>query len=143
MKKYTLTLWMLTILCWGVSPILEKLGLKKIDPLIALFIRTFTALLSISFFLLFTGTYQQLKEVSLKAFFIIGISGILAGFLGMYFYFSLLKIHPASQIAPLTATYPLIASVLAILFLNEPISLEKLLGTFLIVLGLYFLLKNS
>ncbi|MFN3568106.1 MAG: EamA family transporter [Caldimicrobium sp.] len=142
MEKNTLILWLLTILCWGFSPILEKLGLKKVDPLIALFIRTFTALLSISFFLLFTGTYQQIKDISFKAFFIIGLSGILAGFLGMYFYFSLLKLHPASQIVPLTATYPLIASILAIMFLKEPVTLSKLLGIFLIVLGIYLLLKN-
>ncbi|MFN3505625.1 MAG: EamA family transporter [Caldimicrobium sp.] len=142
MDKNSLILWFLTLFCWGVSPILEKLGLKKVDPLIALFIRTLFALIGISFFLLFTGTYQQVKDVSFKAFLIVGLSGILAGFLGMYFYFSLLKIHPASQIIPLTATYPLIASILAIIFLKEPLTLSKLFGTFLIVLGIYLLFKN-
>lgn len=142
MDQKTLILWLFTLLCWGISPVLEKIGLKKVDPLIALFVRTFFALIGISFFILFFASYQQFKDLSFKSLFILGLSGITAGFLGMYFYFSLLKMHPASQIVPLTATYPLVASLLAIFLLKEPLTLSKLLGTFLIVLGIYLLFKN-
>lgn len=142
MDQKTLILWLFTLLCWGISPVLEKIGLKKVDPLVALFVRTFFALIGISFFILFFASYQQFKDLSFKSLFILGLSGITAGFLGMYFYFSLLKMHPASQIVPLTATYPLVASLLAIFLLKEPLTLSKLLGTFLIVLGIYLLFKN-
>lgn len=137
-----LFLWLLTILCWGISPILEKIGLKEVNPLLGLFIRTFFALLSITLALLFSETYEQIKTLSFKSFAILGLSGILAGFLGMYFYFSILKLGYASQIVPLTATYPLIASLLAVFLLKEPFSLSKLFGTFFIVMGIYLLFKN-
>lgn len=143
MDEKTLILWLLTLLCWGISPVLEKIGLKKTDPLIALFVRTLFAFFSISLFIIFTSSYQQIRDLTLKSFLILGLTGITAGFLGMYFYFSLLKMHHASQIVPLTATYPLVASLLAILFLKEPLSLQKIIGTFFIVLGIYLLFRTS
>lgn len=142
MDQKSFILWLLTLLCWGISPVLEKIGLKKVDPLIALFTRTLFAFFGISLYLLFSFSPLQFKDLSIKSFFILGLSGITAGFLGMYFYFSLLKLYPASQIVPLTATYPLVASLLSIILLKEPITLSKLIGTFLIVLGIYFLFKN-
>lgn len=143
MDQKTLLLWLATLLCWGVSPVLEKLGLRRVDPIVGLFTRTFAAFLGISFVVFFTSGYEKLKILTLKDFFYLALSGLMSGFLGMYFYFSLLKGHQASQIVPLTATYPLVASVLAILILKESLTLNKLLGTFLIVIGIYLLFKNN
>lgn len=143
MDQKTLILWLATLLFWGLSPVLEKLGLRRVDPLIGLFIRTLAAFLGITFVLFLTSEYEKLKVLTLRDFLYLAISGLMAGFLGMYFYFSLLKSHQASQIVPLTATYPLVASLLAILILKESLTLNKLLGTFLIVIGIYLLFKNN
>lgn len=143
MDQKTLILWLATLLFWGFSPVLEKLGLRRVDPLIGLFIRTLAAFLGITFVLFLTSEYEKLKVLTLRDFLYLAISGLMAGFLGMYFYFSLLKSHQASQIVPLTATYPLVASLLAILILKESLTLNKLLGTFLIVIGIYLLFKNN
>ncbi len=142
MDHKTLILWLLTLFFWGISPTLEKVGLRKVDPLFGLWIRTVSALLGITLAVIFTTSSQPLKFPEKRDLFFLGLSGITGGFLGMYFYFSLLKIHEASQIVPLTATYPLIATFLAILILKEPLTLNKILGTFLIALGIYLLFKK-
>jgi len=143
MDQKTFILWLITLFCWGISPTIEKVGLRKIEPLTGLFIRTLAALLGITLAILLTSSFQTLKTVGKRDILYLSLSGITAGFLGMYFYFSLLKIHQASQIVPLTATYPLVATFLAILFLKEPLSLNKILGSFFIALGIYLLFKNS
>jgi transporter family protein len=142
MDHKTLILWLLTLFFWGISPTLEKLGLKRVDPLIGLWIRTLSALTGITIALFLTTPFQSFKFLEKRDLFYLGLSGITAGFLGMYFYFSLLKIHQASQVVPLTATYPLVATFLAILILKEPLTLSKIIGTFLIASGIYLLFRN-
>lgn len=141
MEKKVLILWLLTILFWGVSPVIEKIGLRSVEPLIALFIRTLAALIGISITLLLSSSVN-LSTLNLKNVGILSLSGILAGFLGMLTYFSLLKAKNASQIVPLTSTYPLVATLLAILFLKEELNLYKILGTTLVVMGIYLLFKS-
>ncbi len=143
MDQKTLILWLLTLFLWGISPIIEKVGLRKVDPLIGLWVRTFSALIGITLALLLTSSFHSFKILEKRDLFYLSLSGITAGFLGMYFYFSLLKMHQASQIVPLTATYPLVATLLGILILKEPLNLNKIIGTFLIVIGIYLLFKNS
>ncbi|MCS7200137.1 MAG: EamA family transporter [Caldimicrobium sp.] len=143
MDQKTLLLWIATVFFWGISPILEKIGLKNVDPLIGLCIRTISALIAVVLFILFTGQLEKFKFLNYKDIFYLSLSGITAGFLGMLFYFSLLKTHYASQAVPLTATYPLVVTFLAMIFLKEPITSSKLIGTLLIVLGIYLLFRGE
>lgn len=141
MDKNVLILWLLTILFWGMSPVIEKIGLKGVEPLLALFIRTLAALIGISLTLL-VSSHSDFSSLTIKNIGILSLSGILGGFLGMFTYFSLLKTKNASQIVPLTSTYPLVATLLAILFLKEELTLLKILGTLFIITGIYFLFKS-
>jgi len=141
MEKKVFLLWLLTIFFWGVSPIIEKLGLKNVEPLTALFIRTVAAFIIIWLVILLTGE-SNLSSVSLKDIGILSLSGIIGGFLGMFTYFSLLKSQSASKIVPLTSTYPLVATLLAIIILKEKLTLSKVVGTILVVIGVYFLFRS-
>ena len=141
MDKNVFILWFLTILFWGITPIIEKIGLKSVEPLLALFIRTFSALIGIFLILLLSSSFNT-SSLTFKNVGILSLSGILGGFLGMFTYFSLLKAKNASQIVPLTSTYPLVATILAIIFLKEDLTLFKILGTIFIVVGIYLLFKS-
>ena len=141
MDKNVFILWFLTILFWGITPIIEKIGLKSVEPLLALFIRTFSALIAIFLILLLSSSFNT-SSLNFKNVGILSLSGILSGFLGMFTYFSLLKAKNASQIVPLTSTYPLVATFLAIIFLKEELTLFKILGTIFIVVGIYLLFKS-
>jgi transporter family protein len=51
-------------------------------------------------------------------------------------YFTALKSDLVSRVFPLTELGPLVAFLLAVLFLGEPLSLQRLFGTGLIVVGI-------
>jgi len=127
----------ITALLWGATPILEKMGLAKVDPLVGVTIRSavVTAGLLILTFLL--GKGKALMEVDGKGFLIFGASGLMAGLLGMWTYYMALKMGPTSKIVPIAACYPLVTALLSVLILNEGLSVSRVIGTALIVSGIW------
>ena len=130
-------LLIVTALLWGTTPIIEKIGLAKIDPLIGVTIRStiVTAGLFILTFLL--GKGKSLMEVDGKGFLIFGASGMMAGLLGMWTYYTVLKAEPTSKIVPIAACYPLVTVLLSALILKEGVTISRLIGTVLIVSGIW------
>jgi len=131
-------LLIVTTLLWGITPIIEKVGLRKIDPLIGVTIRStiVTAGLFILTFLL--GKGKSLMEVDGKSFLLFGASGMMAGLLGMWTYYTALKMEATSKIVPIAASYPLVTALLSFLILREGVTLPRVFGTALIVIGIWF-----
>lgn len=127
----------ITALLWGATPILEKMGLAKVDPLIGVTVRStiVTAGLLILTFLL--GKGKALMEVDGKGFLIFGASGLMAGILGMWTYYMALKMEATSKVVPIAACYPLVTAFLSVLILNEGLSVSRVIGTALIVAGIW------
>ncbi|MCJ7704680.1 MAG: EamA family transporter [Desulfobacterales bacterium] len=127
----------ITALLWGATPILEKMGLEKVDPLIGVTVRSavVTAGLLILTFLL--GKGKALMEVDGKSFLIFGASGLMAGILGMWTYYMALKMEATSKVVPIAACYPLVTALLSVLILNEGLSVSRVIGTALIVSGIW------
>lgn len=132
----TWILLILTITFWGITPILEKAGLKQIDAFTALFIRSIVifGILLVAF--TFSGKLSSLSKIPPKTILIFALSGIFAGLLGMWTYFKILKLNPSSKIVPLVATYPLVTSLLGVLILKEEVTWQRIAGTIFIVLGI-------
>ena len=130
-------LLLLTAILWGSSPILEKMGLRSSTPLIALTIRS----LGVSLILLITlaclGKLKEVIAVDAKTAIIFIASGTMAGLLGMWTYFGALKAGATSKIVPIAACYPLITAFLSILILKENVTLVRLIGTLLIIAGIW------
>ncbi len=126
-----------TALLWGATPILEKTGLAKVDPLIGVTIRSaiVTAGLLLLTFLL--GKGKALMELDGKSILLFGASGMMAGLLGMWTYYGALKIEATSKIVPIAACYPLVTALLSVLILKEGITLHRVIGTALIVSGVW------
>jgi len=122
---------------WGTTPILEKTGLARVDPLIGVTIRSaiVTAGLLLLTFLL--GKGKALMELDGKSIFLFGASGMMAGLLGMWTYYGALKIEATSKIVPIAACYPLVTALLSVLILKEGITLHRVIGTALIVSGVW------
>ncbi len=130
-------LLIITTLLWGATPIIEKVGLAKVDPLIGVTVRSavVTAGLFILTFLL--GKGRALIEADGKSFLLFGASGVMAGLLGMWTYYSALKIGATSKIVPIAACYPLVTALLSVLVLREGVTLPRVIGTALIVTGVW------
>jgi len=130
-------LLIVTTLLWGATPIFEKTGLAKVDPLIGVTIRS--AIVTAGLFLLtfLLGKGKALIELDGKSIFLFGASGMMAGLLGMWTYYGALKMEATSKIVPIAACYPLVTALLSILILKEGVTLHRVVGTALIVSGIW------
>jgi transporter family protein len=126
----------LTIFLWGLTPILEKSGLRETDVFSALFIRSMAVSLVLVAVFALSGRMGTLGKIHLKNIVLFSISGICAGLLAMWTYFKVLQGNPSSKIVPLAATYPLVTALLSIVILREQVSWQRIVGTVLIVVGI-------
>jgi transporter family protein len=127
----------ITALLWGTTPIIEKVGLARVDPLIGNTIRSSIVTAALLLLTLFLGKGKALLQVDGKSLFLFGASGIMAGLLGMWTYFTVLKMEATSKIVPIAACYPLVTALLSILILKEGVTLSRVIGTALIVSGIW------
>jgi transporter family protein len=131
-----------TMLFWGTTPLLEKLGLKEVDPLTAVFIRSLAITLVLFFLYLFTGRLHEIAKVSGKNLILFAASGVMAGLLGMWTYYYLLRVGMTTKIVPIAASYPLITALLSVLVLGEEVTLQRIVGIVLTIVGI-ILIKQS
>lgn len=131
-------LLVVTALLWGATPILEKIGLTKVDPVVGITIRSAVATVGLLILTLLLGRGRALMEVDGKGFLLFGASGVLAGALGMWAYYAALKMEATSKIVPISASYPLVTALLSVLILREGVTLPRVIGTALIVIGIWF-----
>jgi bacterial/archaeal transporter family protein len=137
-KKMVIFLLVVATLLWGATPILEKIGLTKVDPLVGITIRSAVATVGLLILTLLLGRGRALIEVDGKGFLLFGASGVLAGALGMWAYYAALKMEATSKIVPISASYPLVTALLTVLILREGVTLPRVIGTALIVIGIWF-----
>jgi len=127
----------ITALLWGATPILEKMGLAKVDPLVGVTVRSAIVTVGLFFLTLFLGKGRALISLDGKTILLFGASGMMAGLLGMWTYYMALKMEATSKIVPIAACYPLVTALLSVLVLNEGLSLPRVIGTALIVSGIW------
>lgn len=139
MVKHGFIFAILGALCWGFAPLLAKIGLLKINPFIGLSIRTFFVATTILILLIASGNMRELQYVDLKAIIVLGCEGLLASLIGQFFYFKAIKIWEVSRVTPIVASYPLIAFIIAIIFLGEKVTLAKSAGAIMVVSGILLL----
>jgi transporter family protein len=130
-------LLIVTTLLWGSTPILEKIGLARVDPLIGVTIRSaiVTAGLLLLTFLL--GKGRALIELDGKSILLFGASGMMSGLFGMWTYYGALKMEATSKIVPIAACYPLVTALLSVFVLKEGVTFYRVIGTALIVSGIW------
>lgn len=134
-------LWaLLTAFIWGFVPIIEKLGLAKIEPMVGLFYRCLGVVVGIFLLLAFESKDIRASLGALHPGMIyLVVGGFLASVAGQFCFYFALKSGEASKVVPLAAAYPLIAFVLGLFFLGEKITSAKVIGIVLVILGVVFL----
>jgi transporter family protein len=130
-------LLIVTTLLWGLTPILEKMGLAKVDPLIGVTIRSAIVTAGLFLLIFLLGKGRALIELDGKSILLFGASGMMAGLFGMWTYYGALKMEATSKIVPIAACYPLVTTFLSVLVLKEGVTLHRIIGTALIVSGIW------
>ncbi len=130
-------LLIVTALLWGITPIIEKIGLAKIDPLVGVTIRSTIVTVGLFILTFILGKGKSLVQLDARSILIFGASGVMAGLLGMWTYYSALKMEATSKIVPIAACYPLVTAFLSVIILKEGVTLTRVVGTALIVTGIW------
>ena len=130
-------LLIVTALLWGSTPILEKIGLAKVDPFIGVTIRSVTVTVALFVLTVLLGKFKALTELDGKSVLIFSASGVMAGLLGMLTYYTALKLEATSKIVPIAACYPLVTVLFSIFILREGVTFSRIVGTALIVSGIW------
>jgi len=126
-----------TALLWGATPIIEKIGLARVDPLVGVTIRSFIVTIGLFLLTFLLGKGKELGSLDGKSILLFGLSGVMAGLLGMWTYYSALKVGATSKIVPIAASYPLVTTLLSVLILKEGVTFPRVIGTALIVIGIW------
>lgn len=128
---------------WGFASLLYRIGLKTHDYLIGTLIRISIAiplLLAVTF--LFSDYQGTIDSLTVELWLILLVSAILLS-VGDLLYMAGLEISPLSRAVPLSATYPIFSTTFAIILLAEQPSVLTILGTFIVVVGISFIVKKE
>jgi transporter family protein len=132
---------LLSAIIWSTAPLIFKFGLRgEVTPLAGIFIHNLTA--SIFALLMLILTKESLSY-PLRDLVTISIGGFVSGFLGLLFYYKAIKAGEVSVVAPIVASSPLWASVLAFLILGESFTFYKIVGALLVVTGVALIMMSS
>ncbi|OGG17007.1 hypothetical protein A3D77_03720 [Candidatus Gottesmanbacteria bacterium RIFCSPHIGHO2_02_FULL_39_11] len=114
--------------------IFGKIGIGKLDTTLATTVRAIIMALFLVGTSFFLGKDKFLTDIDRSAFTFILFSGI-AGALSWIFYFSALKLGPASAVAALDRLSVVFVFIFSLLFLSEKFTVSGALGALLISLG--------
>lgn len=130
----------LSALFASLTAIFAKLGVANISSNLATGIRTLVILVLVWSIVLIKGEQKGISAIPRNAIIFLVISGIATG-LSWLFYFKALQLGNASQVAAVDKLSVALTIVLAVIFLNETLSLRTALGAALIILGTFILIK--
>lgn len=131
-----LLLAILSAVCAALVSIFGKLGLQNIDANTATAIRAIIMAIFLVGVVIFQGNLSKIPLIiaEKKTFMYIILSGV-AGASSWLFYFLALKVGKVSQVAPVDKLSVVIATILAIFFFGEKLSLVNGIGVGMITLG--------
>jgi len=118
----------------AMTAILAKLGVERIDPTFATFIRTLVIVAVSGAFVLYTQSAQPLSSISSRSFLFLGLSGLATG-LSWLCYFHALKVGPVAGVASIDKLSVVLVAGFGLVFLGEALTLRQWLAIGLIGAG--------
>jgi len=118
----------------GLTAILGKVGVAGMNSNLATFIRTCVILVFTACILTSRSEWAAPSQTSTRSWTFLVLSGLATG-ASWLCYYRALQLAPASRVAPIDKLSVVIAIVLGVAFLGEPLGWKLLLGGGLIVAG--------
>ena len=118
----------------ALTAIFAKIGVEKINPDLATFIRTIIVLISFALILFATGQFRTPDAISTKTWTFLILSGLATG-ASWLCYFRALKLGPATLVAPIDKLSVVLVALFAVVFLGERPSATGWAGIALISAG--------
>ncbi|MFA5135827.1 MAG: EamA family transporter [Patescibacteria group bacterium] len=118
----------------ALTAILAKIGIKDVNSNLATAIRTTVILVFTWGIVFFQGTASSILKIGKNSMIFLILSGVATG-LSWLFYFYALKVGQASKVVSIDKLSLIITIIFAGLLLKEKISVQIMLGAFLITVG--------
>ena len=133
-------LWaVLAAMVWGVAPLIEKTGLRNTPPMAGLFFRSVGVAIGLALLGIFVVKPQEIRSVEPRSALLLMTGGFVASIIGQTFFYNGLKVGEVSRMVPISGSYPFVAFILGVLIMGESVTLLKVAGALLIVLGVLLL----
>jgi transporter family protein len=146
MSLTTIAWCAVTLLAWGGAAIFDKLALnamKGLSSQAAVMIRMIFAVLFAFIISVSMGVFGDIWSMEPMTLLYLALSGLFGAVIGQGAYYYATSTGEVSKVVAFTAGYPLVTVVLAILFLQEPVTWRKFLATAMIVAGLVILAASK
>ena len=125
---------------WGVSTVILKPGLAHIGLIHANAIRMPLVAILLYFTRVLPSRKENLRGVGRRTLLIVAASGALGMFLGSLLFLAALKQTSATMTVTLASTSPVMAMIMAVVFLKEKVSARILLGTGFCLAGVWLVM---
>lgn len=127
---------------WGTSAIFSRLGLQNIKAPTGTLISMLSSILVVGLLAL-TLNFNDTIHISLTALLWFGLIGIVNYILGRQFNFLSITYIGATKATTLFASAPFFAIILAVTLIGESINLTSIIGTFVVIAGLYLVITSQ
>ena len=124
----------------GLTAILAKIGVKKVDSTVTTALRTVVVLVFAWCMVFVVGSEGQLSSLSVKTWVFLLLSGIATG-ASWLCYFKALQLGDVNKVAPVDKSSILLTMLLAFIFLGESFTPLKFVSLILIGAGTYLMLQ--
>lgn len=126
----------------GITSILAKCGIQKTDSTVATAIRTIVVLIFSWLMVVITGTIGEISSIQGKTLLFLILSGLSTG-ASWLFYFHAIQIGNINKVVAIDKSSTVLTILLALIFLGEGISVEKLIAVLLIGIGTLLMISKK
>ncbi len=126
----------------GVTSILAKCGIRKTDSTVATAVRTIVILIFSWIIVFLVGSQDQIAEISGRTLIFLILSGTATG-TSWLCYFKALQIGDINKVVPIDKSSTVLTILLALIFLQEGISLPKAAAVVVIAAGIFLMIEKK
>ncbi len=132
----TILLSLIGMICWGIAPIFAKIGLKAMNPITGLALRSFITTVIITLYINIDSNVVKLKDITFYGLLFIGLEAVLSTVVGDIAYYAAIKKGNVSLVTMIMSASPVVTLFGAMYLLGEQITITKIIGALLVILGI-------
>ena len=137
---FGVTVALMTALAWAASTIILKMLVARIDVFTLNSIRLWVGSLVLVTIIVASGRGSEYLHTPLAPFLLVAASGVMAMAVGDTFFIKSLSLIDASKAFSIAqCSFPILATIVAVLFLGEAFTWLTAIGAVLVVYGIYLI----
>lgn len=126
----------------GLTSILAKCGIRKMDSTVATAIRTIVVLIFAWIMVFVVGSQGTLLDIPAKSLVFLVLSGLATGASWLCYFYALQR-GPIDKVVPIDKSSTVMTILLAALLLGESVTLTKGVGVVLIAVGTFLMIEKK